>query len=259
MRDTSKGKNIKKRFTWCFILVISWSLCSVVTLNESRCCCFTFSYRSSFCCWDRGCRSCFFLLNIFTSWSNSLVSSARTIACAMTSVWLRFKCNFYCYCYFQLKAKEKKKHKQCSSWCFHKKRLSRFCQIQIFTARIRRMGKVMFSVYSHLGGYPYPIMLCNISQNAMGQTLGGYPARSSRGGTLLEGYPAGGVPGGYPAGVYPAGGGYPAGGYPGQVPLPGQVRTGVPCPGGYPGRTREGVLNTQRAVCLLRSRRRTFL
>ena len=46
---------------------------------------------------------------------------------------------------------------------------------------------------SHRGGYPYPIMLCNISQNAMGQPLGGvpcqvqlggYPARSSRGGTL---------------------------------------------------------------------------
>ena len=65
------------------------------------------------------------------------------------------------------------------------------------------------------GGYPYPIMLCNIVQNAMGQTSGGCPARSSQGG-----YPArssrGGVPcqGGYPAGgtllggeFYPARGG----------------------------------------------------
>ena len=48
------------------------------------------------------------------------------------------------------------------------------------------------------GGYPYPIMLCNISQNAMGQP-GGYPARSSQGG------------------------------YPGQVQL-----GGVPWPGGIP-------------------------
>ena len=35
------------------------------------------------------------------------------------------------------------------------------------------------------GGYPYPIMLCNITQNAMGHTPGGYPARSGQGG----GYP----------------------------------------------------------------------
>ena len=69
----------QKYFTWCFILLIMWFLCSVVTLDESRCCCFTFSYRSSFCCWARRCCSCFFLLNILTSWSNSLVSSTRKI------------------------------------------------------------------------------------------------------------------------------------------------------------------------------------
>ena len=41
-------------------------------------------------------------------------------------------------------------------------------------------------------------------------------------------------------------------------PRPG--RGGYPAgAGGYPGRTTEGVLTTQRAVCLLRSRRRTFL
>ena len=47
----------------------------------------------------------------------------------------------------------------------------------LVTARIRRMGKVMFSVCPHLGGrgYPYPIMLCNITQTAMGQTPGGLP------------------------------------------------------------------------------------
>ena len=75
-------------------------------------------------------------------------------------------------------------------------------------------------VCSHQGGgYPYPIMLCNISQNAMGQTPGGYPARSS---------------------------------------------WGVPCPWGTlspPGRVPPppGQVTTRRAVCLLRSRRRTFL
>ena len=61
----------------------------------------------------------------------------------------------------------------------------------------------------------------------------------------------------------------PAGGYPARSgrggTLPGQE--GVPCrgwgwgdqDGGYPVRTTEGVLTTRRAVCLLRSRRRTFL
>ena len=53
------------------------------------------------------------------------------------------------------------------------------------------------------GGYPYPIMLCNISQNAMGQTprgvpcqvqLGGYPARSSQGGVPCQGVSCWGVP-----------------------------------------------------------------
>ena len=75
----------------------------------------------------------------------------------------------------------------------------------------------MFSVCSHLGGggYPYPIMLCNISQNAMGQPGGGGdPARSSRGGGV-PGRGGGGVPcgGGTMAGGYPGwrgGGGYPA-------------------------------------------------
>ena len=126
-------------------------------------------------------------------------------------------------------------------------------------------------------------MLCNITQNAMGQTLGGvpvshnalqhfpechgahtwggYPARSSWGG----GYPARGVP---CQGVPPArsgqDGGVPwQGGYPGRVapsPQPGQDGLGgTLAGGGYPGRTTEGVLTTRRAVCLLCSRRRTFL
>ena len=78
----------------------------------------------------------------------------------------------------------------------------------------------MFSVCLHLkggGGYPYPIMLCNITQNAMGQQ-GGYPGRAGvpwRGGTLPGGYPSWGVPwwgvpcrGGTLAGWYPARGGW---------------------------------------------------
>ena len=61
------------------------------------------------------------------------------------------------------------------------------------------------------GVYPYPIMLCNISQNAMGHTPRGVPCQVQWGG-----YPAGGR--GYPVGGYPAGG-YPAQGVPGRVPL----------------------------------------
>ena len=88
-------------------------------------------------------------------------------------------------------------------------------------------GKVMFwhaSVHPSIclstgGGYPYPIMLCNISQNAMRQRRGWVP------------------------GPPPGGGG---------------TRVRYPPRGGYPGRTTEGVLTTRRAVCLLRSRRRTF-
>ena len=84
-------------------------------------------------------------------------------------------------------------------------------------------------------------MLCNISQNAMGQPCGGgtLPGPAG-GGTLPGGYPARG--GTLPRGTLP--GGYPAG--------------GVPCRGGTQ-LGQQGVLATRRAVCLLRSRRRTFL
>ena len=105
---------------------------------------------------------------------------------------------------------------------------------------VRREGNSFtLFVSPHLGGYPYPIMLCNISQNAMGQPPGGW-------GTLPG--PAGGYPGGgYPGQVPPPGqvqpGGYPGrgvpwhGGYPGQVPpWPGQDGGGYPA-GGYPVRT----------------------
>ena len=79
---------------------------------------------------------------------------------------------------------------------------------------VRREGNSFtLLVCSRGGGYLYPIMLCNISQNAMGQLGGGYPARSSQGG-----YPARSSWGGVP---WPGGVSWP-GGYPGQ--------------GGYPGR-----------------------
>ena len=131
-----------------------------------------------------------------------------------------------------------------------------------------------------------------------GTHLGGYPARSSRRGELPCQVRTGGVPwprgyqGRIPPQVRTGGVSWP-GGYQGRIP-PGQVRTGeVPwaggCPGqgvpwlggltwpggypgrvppgqvggypagGYPVRKTEGVFTTRRAVCLLRSRRRTFL
>ena len=121
---------------------------------------------------------------------------------------------------------------------------------------VRREGNSFtLLVCSHLGGYPYPIMLCNITQNAMGQTPGGYPypimlcnisqnamGQTPRGGTLPG--PAGG--GGYPArsswGGYPArsswghtlpgeGGTLPGGTLPGGILLGGYPAGGwgVPC------------------------------
>ena len=58
----------------------------------------------------------------------------------------------------------------------------------------------VFSLFTSGGGYPYPIMLCNITQNAMGQP-GGVPCQVQPGGVRSPGeYPglggtlAGGVP-----------------------------------------------------------------
>ena len=113
---------------------------------------------------------------------------------------------------------------------------------------VRREGNSFtLLVCPHLrGGYPYPIMLCNISQNAMGQT-GGVPCQVQPGGVPWWGetqvrYPPpsqvrmGGVPCQGYSGRVPPGqvrmGGYPARGYSGRVPPQqgtppaGQVRTG---------------------------------
>ena len=146
---------------------------------------------------------------------------------------------------------------------------------------VRREGNVLTCVCPSIhqsvcpqggGGYPYPIMLCNISQNAMGQTPGvpishnalqhfpechgadtggGYPypimlcnitqnsmGQTTRGEGTQPG-PAGGVPCQVRMGGTLLGGTLPGQdrGYPGRVP-PRQgtprARTGVPCPGGYP-------------------------
>ena len=117
---------------------------------------------------------------------------------------------------------------------------------------VRREGNVLtrLSVCPQ-GGYPYPIMLCNITQNAMGQPGGTLPGPAGRGVPCPGGYPAQGGP----CQVQPGRGWYPARSSQGGYPAWG----GVPCPLGYPVTTTEGVLTTQRAVCLLRSRRSTFL
>ena len=75
-----------------------------------------------------------------------------------------------------------------------------------------------------------------------GRHQGGYLGRVPH----WQGTPQPGQDGGYPGRVSPTGQGTP----------PGQVRMGGRW---YPVRTTEGVLTTRRAVCLLRSRRRTFL
>ena len=103
----------------------------------------------------------------------------------------------------------------------------------LITARVRttREGNVLTRVcLSVHGGYPYPIMLCNITQNAMGQPggvpcqvqLGGVPCQVQSGGTLAGGYPGWEVPW---LGGYPGRGGTLAGGYPGRG---GTLAGGVP-------------------------------
>ena len=101
----------------------------------------------------------------------------------------------------------------------------------IFTGRIRRRGKVLFSQVSlcpHPGGTPSP------SHNTSFGPIS-FPER----GTQDRDPPL-------PSQVR-------MGATPGQFTPP--SRDGVPPP---PPRTAEGVLATRRAVCLLRSRRRTF-
>ena len=83
------------------------------------------------------------------------------------------------------------------------------------------------------GGYPYPIILCNITQNSIGQTPGGIPCQVQLRGVPCQGVPcSGGTWVGYSwpgqDGGYPAWGGTQVG-YP-----PGQVRMAGTLPRGYP-------------------------
>ena len=96
------------------------------------------------------------------------------------------------------------------AWVWSHKR--RFLgSLTLVTARVRstREGNVLTRVCPsinlsvHRGGYPYPIMLCNISQNAMRQP-GGYPDPPPPGGVPRSGYPPGG---GYRGPGTPPGGG----------------------------------------------------
>ena len=131
-------------------------------------------------------------------------------------------------------------------------------------------GGVPCQVQLRGGGVPCQVQPCQVQQRgyfAGGYPAGGYPA----GGTLLGGtLPGGTLPGPARGGTLPGAGGYPVG-----YPAVGGTLLGVPCWGaqvwypltpparsgwgGYPVRTTEGVVTTQRAVCFLRSRRRTFL
>ena len=122
----------------------------------------------------------------------------------------------------------------------------------------------MFSVCSHLrGGYPSQVQLGGVPKP--GPARGGTQARSSHGGTLTGGYPTLGTPdlargvpqqGGTP--IKPGQGGSLAGGVPHlRYPSsPHQTWQGGTPMGGVPHRV---VLDMPRSVCLLHSRRRTFL
>ena len=97
------------------------------------------------------------------------------------------------------------------------------------------------------GGYPYPIMLCNISQNAMRRggpvrypPWGGTRVRYPRGGTQVQVPPGGGTrtpPGGYPGPGNPPWGGTwvrypPRGGTRVRYPPRGGTQVWVPPRGG---------------------------
>ena len=112
------------------------------------------------------------------------------------------------------------------------------------------------------GGYPDP------PPGGYPDPPGGVPGQVPPRGDTRSGTPPG-VPGPPPPGGVPGPptGGYPdpPRGYPVRYPPRGGTQVGqqkeysLHGGGGYPGRTTEGVLTTRRAVCLLRSRRRTFL
>ena len=154
---------------------------------------------------------------------------------------------------------------------------------------------IRLSVHTGGGGYPSQVQ---IGGGTPARSDGGYPSQVQTRGTLARsdgGTPARSSWGGYPPQIPPSdlAGGYPWWGWvtPPQVPPvrpgPGVPCQGVPhlryplsdlarvvphlgyppsdlvgwypCWGGTPPQVRDGVLDTPRSVCLLRSRRRTFL
>ena len=145
---------------------------------------------------------------------------------------------------------------------------------QIITTRIRRMGKVLFSVcqFTPRQGEGYPIWLMGGGVTPS-QVWMGVPIPGPDGGYPVAGLDRGGV-------SHPADRGYPhprsGWGYPPHqdwvgVPPPPSRLDGVPprsrldglppCPGlvGYPPVRRQISTCYAGAVCLLRSRRRTFM
>ena len=138
---------------------------------------------------------------------------------------------------------------------------------------VRRQGNVLTRVCPsiHLSvhrGVPQPGLDGGGGYPGQVQTEGGTPTRSrwSKVGYLLAGmgYPWPGQDGGILKVGYPlAGMGYPLAGMgypPDQVRMWGVPKVGYLLAGmGYPPVWTTGVLATRRAVCLLRSRRRTFL
>ena len=125
------------------------------------------------------------------------------------------------------------------------------CQVQLGGGTLPGLAREVPCQVQPGGGYPaggYPARWAVPCWGSMG----GFPA--GLGGTLPGGTPLARSGWGYPA----KGGTLLGGTLPGYPP-----RQGTPQPrsggGGYPVRTTKGVLTTRRAVCLLRSRRRTFL
>ena len=112
------------------------------------------------------------------------------------------------------------------------------------------------------GGYPSQVQAGRVPQPGPGGGGGGTPARSRQGEVPQPG-PGRGYPSQVKAGGTPPAsqqGGTLVGGVPqwGTLGTPSQVSGGYPNGGGglYPTSL---VLDTPRSVCLLRSRRRTFL
>ena len=147
-------------------------------------------------------------------------------------------------------------------------------KLYLITDRIRSTtGRLCFDTclsicLSTPGGYPSQVQPGGTPpQIPPIRPAGGYPSCWGvplRGGTPPRGYPTSG----YPPSPSDMAGGYPCRGVPHLGYPPVRPGWGYPCqgvspcrtwPGGTPPQLIDGVLDTPRSVCLLRSRRRTFL